>query len=152
MSLFLNLLFEPDSYFNKYLVLTIYFKLLATFGFDTAENEPCRFCPLSAYRFPRYLPNQFPIYSRMTTLTAVLCRMPIPHSQPDEVIPLTRTSWTSCTKYRPSLLAEQQKPAFRIPSKKEKYGRRARQMPKASPGRQSKRPSSRIFERTSSIV
>ena len=23
---------------------------LATFGFDTAENEPCKVCPLSAYR------------------------------------------------------------------------------------------------------
>ena len=28
--------------------------LLATFGFDTAENEPCKVCPLSAYRSPRY--------------------------------------------------------------------------------------------------
>ena len=27
--------------------------LLATFGFDTAENEPCQVCPLSAYRSPR---------------------------------------------------------------------------------------------------
>ena len=27
--------------------------LLATFGFDTAENEPCKDCPLSAYRSPR---------------------------------------------------------------------------------------------------
>ena len=32
MSLFLNLLFETDSYSNEY--------LLAKFGFDTAENEP----------------------------------------------------------------------------------------------------------------
>ena len=32
MSLFLNLLFESDSYSNIY--------LLANFGFDTAENEP----------------------------------------------------------------------------------------------------------------
>ena len=24
--------------------------LLAKFGFDTAENEPCKVCPLSAYR------------------------------------------------------------------------------------------------------
>ena len=35
MSLFLNLLFETDSYSNEY--------LLAKFGFDTAENEPCEF-------------------------------------------------------------------------------------------------------------
>ena len=28
--------------------------LLAKFGFDTAENEPCKVCPLSAYRSPRY--------------------------------------------------------------------------------------------------
>ena len=34
MSLLLNLLFEPDSYSNEY--------LLAKFGFDTAENEPCK--------------------------------------------------------------------------------------------------------------
>ena len=26
--------------------------LLAKFGFDTAENEPCKVCPLSAYRSP----------------------------------------------------------------------------------------------------
>ena len=28
--------------------------LLAKFGFDTAENEPCKVCPLSAYRSPRF--------------------------------------------------------------------------------------------------
>ena len=27
--------------------------LFAQFGFDTAENEPFKFCPLSVYRFPR---------------------------------------------------------------------------------------------------
>ena len=27
--------------------------LLANFGFDTAENEPCKVCPLSVYSFPR---------------------------------------------------------------------------------------------------
>ena len=27
--------------------------LLANVGFDTAENEPCKVCPLSAYRSPR---------------------------------------------------------------------------------------------------
>ena len=27
--------------------------LLAKFGFDTAENEPCKVCPLSAYRSAR---------------------------------------------------------------------------------------------------
>ena len=37
--------FRTDSYSNKY--------LLAKFGFDTAENEPCNVCPLSAYRSPR---------------------------------------------------------------------------------------------------
>ena len=36
MSLFLNLLFEQDSYSNEY--------LLAKFGFDTAENEPLKVC------------------------------------------------------------------------------------------------------------
>ena len=29
--------------------------LLAKFGFDTAENEPCKVCPLSAYRSLRSL-------------------------------------------------------------------------------------------------
>ena len=32
---------------------------LQKFGFDTAENEPCKVCPLSAYRFPRYEDNPF---------------------------------------------------------------------------------------------
>ena len=36
MSLFLNLLFETDSYSNEY--------LLAKFGLDTAENEPLKVC------------------------------------------------------------------------------------------------------------
>ena len=31
--------------------------LLAKFGFDTAENKPCKVCPLSAYRSPR-LPGE----------------------------------------------------------------------------------------------
>ena len=26
---------------------------LAKFGFDTIDNEPCKVCPLSAYRYPR---------------------------------------------------------------------------------------------------
>ena len=29
--------------------------LLAKFGFDTAENEPCKVCPLSTYRSPRFV-------------------------------------------------------------------------------------------------
>ena len=29
--------------------------LLAKFDFDTAENEPCKVCPLSAYRSPRFM-------------------------------------------------------------------------------------------------
>ena len=29
--------------------------LLEKFGFDTAENEPCKVCPLSAYRSPRFV-------------------------------------------------------------------------------------------------
>ena len=32
--------------------------LLAKFGFDTAENEACKDCPLSAYRSPRYHPDE----------------------------------------------------------------------------------------------
>ena len=43
---FSQFLFERDSYSNEY--------LLAKFGFDTAESEPCKVCPLSAYRSPRY--------------------------------------------------------------------------------------------------
>ena len=31
--------------------------LLAKIGVDTAENEPCKVCPLSAYRSPRCLPD-----------------------------------------------------------------------------------------------
>ena len=38
MSLFLNLLFETNSYSNEYLLS------LAKFGFDTAENEPSKVC------------------------------------------------------------------------------------------------------------
>ena len=33
--------------------ISIYY-LLAKIGFDTAENEPCKVCPLSAYRSPRF--------------------------------------------------------------------------------------------------
>ena len=29
--------------------------LLAKIGVDTAENEPCKVCPLSAYRSPRFV-------------------------------------------------------------------------------------------------
>ena len=29
--------------------------LLAKFSFDTAANEPCKICPLSAYRSPRWI-------------------------------------------------------------------------------------------------
>ena len=41
MSLLLNLLFEPDSYSNAY--------LLPKIGFDTAENERCKVWPVSKY-------------------------------------------------------------------------------------------------------
>ena len=47
---FLNLLFEQIANSNEY--------LLAKFGFDTAENEPSKVCPLSAYRSPRYEQSQ----------------------------------------------------------------------------------------------
>ena len=33
--------------------MSIYY-LLPKFGFDRAENEPCKFCPLSMYRSPRF--------------------------------------------------------------------------------------------------
>ena len=41
MSLFLNLLFEPDSDANEYLDEKI--------GFDTAQHELCKLCSLSVY-------------------------------------------------------------------------------------------------------
>ena len=44
---FLNLLFEQIANSNEY--------LLAKFGFDTAENEPCKVCPLAVYRSPKLL-------------------------------------------------------------------------------------------------
>ena len=42
---FAQSLFQIDLNSNEY--------LLAKFGFDTAENEPCKVCPISAYRSPR---------------------------------------------------------------------------------------------------
>ena len=33
--------------------------LLAKIGVDTAENEPCKVCPLSAYRSPRFALQDF---------------------------------------------------------------------------------------------
>ena len=60
MSLFLNLLFETDSYSNEY--------LLAKFGFDTAENESLKVCLISRERVSQSLFNfifyvVFAIYS-----------------------------------------------------------------------------------------
>ena len=43
MSLFLNLLFETDSYSNEYLLTNV--------GFDTAENEPYYFVNSSPREF-----------------------------------------------------------------------------------------------------
>ena len=45
--LFLSLFFKLDPNSNEY--------LLAKIGFDTAENEPSKVCPLSVYRSPRFL-------------------------------------------------------------------------------------------------
>ena len=42
--------------------------LLAKIGFDTAENEACKVCPLSVYRSPRYGPqyaNAWEKYARV---------------------------------------------------------------------------------------
>ena len=47
---FLKLLFEQIANSNEY--------LLAKFGFDTAENELRKDCPLFAYRSPRYVAYQ----------------------------------------------------------------------------------------------
>ena len=49
--------------------------MLAKFGFDTAENKPCKVCPLSAYRSPRFNPvtrlrgKEWPLPSLITPLT-----------------------------------------------------------------------------------
>ena len=40
---------NSNAYSNAY--------LLAKFGFDAAENEPCKVCPLSVYRSPRFSPS-----------------------------------------------------------------------------------------------
>ena len=43
--------------------------LLAKIGVDTAENEPCKVCPLSAYRSPRFecvtIPSLRKLYKQM---------------------------------------------------------------------------------------
>ena len=64
------------SYSNEY--------LLAKFGFDTAENEPCKVCPFSVYRSPRCLIDSewhifclsvslwFPCVLSVTSLDSVL--------------------------------------------------------------------------------
>ena len=38
---------------------------LQKLGFDTAENEPCKVCPLSAYRSPRFLALSPPLSGRV---------------------------------------------------------------------------------------
>ena len=43
--------------------------LLAKFGFDTAENEPCKVCPLSVYRSPRCLED----YNKEVRRAAMRC-------------------------------------------------------------------------------
>ena len=45
---FLNLLFEQIANSNEY--------LLAKFGFDTAENEPSKVCPIERQALPRSCP------------------------------------------------------------------------------------------------
>ena len=40
--------------------------LFAKFGFDTAENEPCKVCPLSAYRFFRSVAYRLNCCSQMS--------------------------------------------------------------------------------------
>ena len=51
--------------------------LLAKFGFDTAENEPCKVCPLSAYRSPRYRKNLIRrVLDAETSLTGAIKRKP----------------------------------------------------------------------------
>ena len=44
--------------------------LLAKIGFDKAENEPCKVCPLSAYRSPRSMSlqsNKYVVYKKEDT-------------------------------------------------------------------------------------
>ena len=44
--------------------------MLAKFGFDTAENEPCKVCPLSAYRDPVRIRSWLPAAKTLTDLLA----------------------------------------------------------------------------------
>ena len=46
--------------------------LLAKFGFDTAENEPCKVCPLSAYRSPRSITLEQLLNQNEETTTLLL--------------------------------------------------------------------------------
>ena len=41
--------------------------LIAKIGFDTAENEPCKVCPLSAYRSPRFMRRHDQLVTQHTT-------------------------------------------------------------------------------------
>ena len=53
--------------------------LLAKFGFDTAENEPCKVCPLSVYRPPRYLNTKiFRVRPGSASFTDALCSGKLP--------------------------------------------------------------------------
>ena len=48
--------------------------LLAKFGFDTAENEPCKVCPLSACRSPRSLYIMMSVSHPRRTLFPAFCK------------------------------------------------------------------------------
>ena len=39
--------------------------MVAIIGFDTEENEPCKVCPLSVYRSPRFSQKAFAYVSSM---------------------------------------------------------------------------------------
>ena len=46
--------------------------LLAKFGFDTFENQPCKVCPLSAYRSLRFYPGLVIVLVRAFVANAAL--------------------------------------------------------------------------------
>ena len=64
-----ELSFQIDPNSNEY--------FLAKFGFDTAENEPCKVCPLSAYGSPRY--NEYDSVPRRCTVQHVVSPLPWSH-------------------------------------------------------------------------
>ena len=86
---FLNLLFEQIANSNEY--------LLAKFGFDTAENEPCKVCPLSAYRSPRWRASGAGIPSSLRGRSSMAAGYPVLYFSGVEKGETRRSSLTTST-------------------------------------------------------